>query len=78
MSGSVNDGTGRSTGEWNHFKITFQGSRLQVELNGELVVDWEAEPRGKVEDFAPRGYVGLQNHDSESPVFFRNIWLKEL
>ncbi len=65
-------------GEWNHFRITFQGDRLQVELNGEQVLDWEAEPRGKVEDFAPRGYIGLQNHDDESPVYFRNIRLKEL
>lgn len=65
-------------GEWNHFKITFVGSRLEVELNGVKVVDWEAEGRGKVEDFAPRGYIGLQNHDDLSPVYFRNVWLKEL
>lgn len=65
-------------GEWNHFKITFVGSHIEVELNGEKVVDWEAEPRGKVEDFAPRGYIGLQNHDDRSPVYFRNIYVKEL
>ncbi|MGW8266507.1 MAG: 3-keto-disaccharide hydrolase [Longimicrobiales bacterium] len=65
-------------GEWNHFKITFVGSRLQVELNGEEVLNWEAEPRGKVEDFSLRGYIGLQNHDDQSPVSFRNIFLKEL
>ncbi len=65
-------------GEWNHFKITFVGSRLQVELNGQGVLNWEAEPRGKVEDFAPRGYIGLQNHDDQSPVQFRNIRLREI
>jgi hypothetical protein len=65
-------------GEWNRFKITFEGNRLTVELNGTKVVDWEAEPRGKVEDFAPRGYIGLQNHDDRSPVYFRNIYVKEL
>ncbi len=65
-------------GEWNHFKVTFVGSRLQVELNGEAIMDWEAEPRGKVEDFAPSGYVGLQNHDDRSPVYFRNIVIREL
>jgi hypothetical protein len=65
-------------GEWNHFKITFVGNRLQVELNGEEVLDWEAEPRGKVEDFSPRGFIGLQNHDDRSPVYFRNIYLKGL
>jgi hypothetical protein len=65
-------------GEWNHFKITFVGSRLQVDLNGQQVMDWEAEGRGKVEDFAPRGYIGLQNHDDQSPVYFRNVYVKEL
>jgi len=65
-------------GEWNHFKITFVGGHLAVELNGEAVLAWDAEGRGKVEDFAPRGYIGLQNHDDQSPVFFRNIILKDL
>ncbi len=65
-------------GEWNHFKITFQGNHLEVELNGTRVIDWEAEPRGKVQDFAARGYIGLQNHDDKSPVYFRNIYVKEL
>jgi hypothetical protein len=60
-------------GEWNHLEVTFQGNRIQVVLNGNSVIDWEAEPRGKVEDFAERGYIGLQNHDDRSPVYFRNI-----
>ena len=47
-------------------------------LNGETVLDWEAEPRGKVADFAPVGYIGLQNHDDVSPVYFRNIRVREL
>jgi sugar phosphate isomerase/epimerase len=68
----------RPVGEWNHMKITFQGRRLQVELNGRLVVDWQAEPRGKVRDFADQGYIGLQNHDGETPVYFRNVMIKEL
>jgi hypothetical protein len=65
-------------GEWNHCKITFQRNHLEVELNGTKVIDWEAEPRGKVRDFAARGYVGLQNHDDRSPVYFRKIYVKEL
>ncbi len=68
----------KPTGEWNQFKITFQGKRIQVELNGTPVLDWEAEPRGKIRDFAEEGYIGLQNHDSRSPVYFRNIFVKEL
>jgi len=68
----------KPTGEWNHFKISFIGDHLTVELNGEKIVDWKAEPRGKVKDFAREGYVGLQNHDSVSPVYFKDIYLKEI
>jgi hypothetical protein len=65
-------------GEWNRFRITFDGDHVAVELNGKLVVDWQAEPRGKVTDFAAKGYIGLQNHDDRSPVYFRNVYVKEL
>jgi sugar phosphate isomerase/epimerase len=65
-------------GEWNHFKISFIENRIKVELNNVLVLDWEAEPRGKVRDFAGEGYIGLQNHDSRSPVYFKNIYIKDL
>ena len=65
-------------GEWNRYRITFQGSHISVELNGTQVIDWDAEPRGKVADFAPRGYIGLQNHDDQSVVYFRNIFVKQL
>jgi len=68
----------RYPGEWNHYRITFRGNHITVVLNGATVLDWEAEPRGKVADFAPRGYIGLQNHDDRSPVYFRNIYVKAL
>lgn len=68
----------KPTGEWNHMKITCQGKRIRVELNGVQVVDWEMEPRGKIKDFAVEGYFGLQNHDSISPVYFRNIFAHEI
>jgi sugar phosphate isomerase/epimerase len=68
----------KSPGSWNHFRIVFQGRRLTIALNGTPVVDWEAEPRGKVADFARRGFIGLQNHDTDSSVHFRNIWVKRL
>ncbi|HEK86125.1 MAG: family 16 glycoside hydrolase [Candidatus Saccharicenans sp.] len=65
-------------GEWNHMKISFIGKHLIVELNGQKILDWEAQPRGKVRDFASEGYIGLQNHDGESPVYFKNIYIKEI
>jgi len=68
----------KPAGEWNHYRITCLGRRIQIELNGEKVVDWEAEPRGKVADFADEGYIGLQNHDWDTTVSFRNIFVKEL
>ena len=49
-----------------------------VEVNGETVIEWDAEPRGKVEDFAARGFIGLQNHDRDTRTFFRNIFVKSL
>jgi len=59
-------------------KITCLGARIQIELNGKPILDWSQEPRGKIKDFALEGYIGLQNHDSESPVYFRRIYIKEL
>ncbi len=66
------------TGEWNHFRIEFKGMHLKVDLNGHTVLDWEARPGGKVRDLSREGYIGLQNHDSQSPPFFRNVYLKEI
>jgi len=66
------------TGEWNHIKIEFRGKHLRIELNAKLIMDWEATPGGKVKDYALEGYIGLQNHDSLAPPFFRNIYVKEL
>jgi hypothetical protein len=68
----------KGPGEWNRMRITFVGNHITVEVNGEKVVDWEAEPRGKVADFAERGYIGLQNHDRDTRTFFRNIFVKSL
>ncbi|MGD8700097.1 MAG: DUF1080 domain-containing protein [Gemmatimonadales bacterium] len=65
-------------GEWNRLKVSFVGDRISVELNGSRVLNWEAEPRGKVKDFADRGYIGLQNHDDRSPVYFRNVYVQDL
>lgn len=84
VTGSVYDvkaPTGRPahrTGEWNHFRISFVGEHISVELNGQRVLDWDATPGGKVKDFAARGYIGLQNHDRDSSVWFRNIRIKEV
>lgn len=68
----------KPTGQWNHYKISFIGDVIKVELNGKEVIDWKAEPRGKIKDFAKEGYIGLQNHDSNAKVSFKNIFVKEV
>lgn len=68
----------KEAGEWNHYKITYIGMHITVELNGVQVVDWDAVPRGKVRSLAQEGYIGIQNHDSRSPVYFKNIFVREL
>lgn len=68
----------KPTGEWNHYKISFIGDVISVELNGEKVTNWKAEPRGKIKEFAQEGFIGLQNHDSDAKVSFKNILVKEL
>ena len=70
--------TSKGPGQWNRMRITFVGNHITIEVNGEKVVDWEAEPRGKIEDFAARGYIGLQNHDRDTSTMFRNIFIKSL
>ncbi len=69
---------GKPTGEWNHYKITCTGGHIKVELNSQLVVEWDMEPRGKIREWSKEGYFGLQNHDSHSPVYFKNVHIKEL
>jgi sugar phosphate isomerase/epimerase len=84
VTGSVYDAEGpkenafKPTGEWNHYKISFIGDVITVELNGKRVVHWKAEPRGKIRDFAREGYIGLQNHPGDAGVSIRNVFAKEL
>ena len=65
-------------GEWNHYRITFHDDLIKVELNGQLINEWNAEPRGKIRSFANEGYIGLQNHDNHAKISFRNIYIKEI
>ncbi len=65
-------------GEWNHYVITVIKDEITVELNGIEVNKWKMEPRGKIRDFALKGYIALQNHDSDAKVSYRNIFVKEL
>jgi hypothetical protein len=81
----------RAPGEWNQLRLTCKGSKVQVVLNGDPVVDMDLDrwteaqknpdgtknkfPRA-MKDFARRGYIGLQDHGR--PVWYRNIRIKPL
>ena len=68
--------------EWNVMIITLMGPRTVVELNGALVTDFtEGNPvPPKTMDYEPdrgprpeAGYIGLQNHDDETRMHFREV-----
>ncbi len=77
----------KKPGEWNNLEITLDGPRTIVFLNGEKVTDYqEGDPvppkiRPYEPDRGPRsltGYIGIQNHDSLSTAWFREIALKPI
>lgn len=77
----------KKPGEWNTMEITLDGNRTIVYVNGEKVTDFtegDAVPP-KTRDFEPNrgprpesGYIGLQNHDPLSTVYFREVSVKPL
>lgn len=77
----------KAPGEWNTMEITLDGLRTIVLVNGEKVTDFtegDAVPE-KTRDFEPdrgprpeSGYMGLQNHDSLSTVYFRKVEVRPL
>ena len=62
----------KPAGQWNQVRITCRGNRIQVDLNGEGIVDLQNATR------SARGFIGLQNHDTRSVVKFRNLRITEL
>jgi HEAT repeat protein len=65
-------------GEWNTFYVRLAGDRVTVYLNGTLVVDnvvlenyWERD-----KPIYAAGQIELQSHST--PLYFKNIYLREL
>jgi hypothetical protein len=72
----------KPAGEWNTMEITLDGLRTIVKLNGVLVTDYDGvspvpEKKKSFEpDRGPRpesGYIGIQHHDEEAVISFREI-----
>ena len=70
-------------GEWNKMIVTCKGYHLQVNLNGENIIDHQLNTKGEgklsgVADRPLEGYISLQDHGEPNNLFFRNIRIKEL
>lgn len=69
-------------GEWNTMDIQLKGDHTIISLNGEVVNEfdpsmnvperekWFEPVRGPRPD---KGYIGLQNHDARSTVYFKEV-----
>lgn len=81
----------RKAGEWNHAVITCEGSRINIVMNGDEIIDMNldewTEPRQNPDgtknkfrtaykDMPRVGHIGLQDHGR--PVWYRNIRIKPL
>ena len=77
----------KPVGEWNTLEITVDGPRTIVSLNGVKTTDFtqgQAVPP-RQDDGDPKlgirpdtGYIGLQNHDENSTVYFREVAIQPL
>ncbi|HUQ94120.1 MAG TPA: DUF1080 domain-containing protein [Bryobacteraceae bacterium] len=76
----------KPAGEWNTMDIELKGQRTTVYVNGQKVNefrgDQEVPPRKQW--FEPvrgprpgEGYIGLQNHDARSTVYFRDVLVRK-
>jgi hypothetical protein len=77
-------------GEWNTLEVTLKGNRVSTAINGTPVADFDAselkpgakEVTGEGDPArGPRpeaGYIGLQNHDKDSTVFFKEVSVRPL
>jgi hypothetical protein len=76
--------------EWNTLEVTLDGNRISTVINGTPVADFDssglkpqAEDKTGEGDPArgPRpeaGYIGLQNHDRNSTVYFKEVSVRPL
>lgn len=67
----------RPPGEWNRMVVTCVGSHLQVELNGEQIIDTQLD-EGAMKDRPLEGYIGFQDHGEPNNLRFRDIRILEI
>jgi len=73
----------RPTGEWNFQEVMVEGSRIKVELNGNVILDADLAQVTEFMGNRPhsgkdrrRGHFGFAGHSD--PVEFRNVRIKQL
>ncbi len=67
----------RPPNTWNRMVVTCVGSHLQVELNGQQIIDTQLD-QGPMKDRPLEGYIGLQDHGQPNNLKFRNIRIRQL
>ena len=63
--------------QWNRMVVTCIGHHLQVELNGEQIIDVQLN-EGAMKDRPLEGFIGLQDHGRPNDLKFRNIRILEV
>ncbi|EMI16038.1 secreted protein containing DUF1080 [Rhodopirellula maiorica SM1] len=73
----------RETGQWNFQEVTVNGSRIKVELNGNVILDADVADVSEFMAGRPHpgkdrksGYFGFAGHND--PVEFRSVAIREL
>lgn len=83
----VTDRKQKSGGEWNTMEIELRGPVTIVKVNGEKVNEYhEGQPVPERKRWfepvrgprADSGYIGLQNHDGKSNVWFKEVSISPL
>ncbi len=78
---------GKPGPEWNTFIISLIEDKTIVEVNGDTMTVYKEGDKvpERIFDFEPirsprpnEGYIGLQNHDEENVVFFKEISIQKL
>ncbi|HEX8077688.1 MAG TPA: DUF1080 domain-containing protein, partial [Chthoniobacterales bacterium] len=65
----------KPAGEWNKMRVTVQGNKVTVELNGVVVNDVPLDAKS-IKDRPSTGYIGFQDHGL--PLWLRNIRVRGL
>lgn len=67
----------KAPGEWNRMIVTCIGDHLELELNGEQIVDIQLD-QTDLRDRSRKGHIGLQDHGQPNDIKFRHVRIKEL